>query len=70
MAMKKVNLDLFFLRKDKADDLLEAKQTSEENGAAVDDKSYGESDNPVDIQLFDKPCDCDNGGKEEDDVVF
>ena len=44
MTMKKVNLGLFFLGKDKADDFLEAEQSGEEDGAAID----GESDNETD----------------------
>ena len=68
MAMKNVTLGLFFLRKDEADDFLEAEQTGKENGAAVDGKGDDEANYPVDIQLSDKEGDQDDGGKEYDDV--
>ena len=54
MAMKNVTLGLFFLRKDKADDFLEAEQASDEDGAAVDGKGDDEAKHPIDIQLLDK----------------
>ena len=53
MTMKIVVLGLFFLGKDEADNLLEAEQTSEEDGTAVNKDSNPEANHPVDIQLFD-----------------
>ena len=66
--MKNVNLRLFFLGKDKGDNLLETQQTREENGTAVDGKGDGETEHPVDVQLLDEEGDQSNGGKESDDV--
>ena len=68
MAMKKVILSLFFLGKDEADDLLEAEQTGEEDGTAVDGEGDGEANHPVDMQLFDEEGDDGYGDHEEDDV--
>ena len=68
MAMKKDNLGLFFLGKDEADNLFEAKQTGEKDGAAVDDKCDDEANHPIDIQLLDEESDQGNGGEENDDV--
>ena len=68
MAMKNVNLGLFFLGEDKGDNLLETQQAREENGTAVDSKGDGEAEHPVDIQLLDKEGDQSDGGKESDDV--
>ena len=53
MTMKIVVSGLFFLGKDEADNLLEAEQTSEEDGATVDEESDTEANHPVDIQLLD-----------------
>ena len=66
--MKKVTLGLFFLGEDEADDLLEAEQSGEEDGAAVDGESDDEANHPVDIQLFDKEGHDCNGDHEKDDV--
>ena len=66
--MKKVNLGLFFLWNDEADDFLDTQQTCQENNAAIDDKRDGEPNYPIDIQLFDKQSDHDNRGKENKNV--
>ena len=66
--MKNVNLGLFFLGEDKAEDFLETEQAGEEDGTAVDGKSDGESNHPVDIQLFDKEGNDGDGDHEKDDV--
>ena len=68
MAIKKVNLGLFFLGQDEADDFLEAEQTGEENDAAIDDKCDGETNHPIDIQLLAKSCNQDDCGKENENV--
>ena len=68
MAMKKDNLDLFFLGKDKADDFLEAEQSGEEDGTAVDGKGDDETNHPVEIQLLDEEGDQSDGGQEKEDV--
>ena len=68
MAMKKDKLGLFFLGKDEVDNLLEAKQSGEEDGTAVDGKSDNETEHPVDIHLFDQEGDQGDCGKEKDDV--
>ena len=57
--MKKVNLGLFFLGDDEADDFFQAEQTGEEDSTAVDGEGDGEANHPVDIQLFDKESDHD-----------
>ena len=66
--MKKVNLGLFFLGEDEADNLLETEQTGEEDGAAVDGKGDDKTNHPVDIQLLDKEGDDGDGNHKEDDV--
>ena len=66
--MKKVNLGLFFLGEDEADNLLETEQTGEKDGTAVDGKSDGEANHPVDIQLFDKEGDEHDAGHEKEDM--
>ena len=68
MAMKKVKLGLFFLGKNKADNLLEAEQTGEEDSAAINDEGDAEADNPVDVQLFDEEGNYGNRGQEQDDM--
>ena len=68
MAMKNVNLGLFFLGEDEGDDFLEAEQTREENGSAVDDESNGEANQPIDIQLLDKEGDDNDACHEKDDM--
>ena len=57
MAMKNVNLGLFFLGNDESDNLLEAQQTGEEDGAAVDGKGDDKTKHPIDIQLLDEESD-------------
>ena len=66
--MKKDKLGLFFLEEDEAHDFLQAEQSGEENGAAVDGESDEETDYPVEVQLLDEESDCDNGNHEQDDV--
>ena len=66
--MKNVNLGLFFLGEDEADNLLEAEQTGEEDGPAVDGKGDDKANHPVDIQLFDKEGDDGDGNHKEYDV--
>ena len=66
--MKNVNLGLFFLGEDEADDLLEAEESGEEDGATIDGESYCKSNQPIDIQLFDKECHKGDGGHEKDDM--
>ena len=66
--MKKVKLSLFFLWDDKANDFLETEQTREENGSAVDGKGDGESNQPIDVQLFDKECNSRYCEHEKDDM--
>ena len=66
--MKKVNLCLFFLRNDEADNLLEAEQTREEDGAAIDGKGDDKANHPVDIQLLDEEGDQRDGDHEQHDM--
>ena len=66
--MKNVNLGLFFLGKDEADNLLEAEESGEEDGTTIDDKGHCKSNQPIDIQLFDKECHKGDGGHEKDDM--
>ena len=66
MAMKNVDLGLFFLRKDEADDLLKAEESGEKDGAAIDGKGHCKSNQPIDIQLFDEECYKSDGGHEKD----
>lgn len=68
MAMKNVNLGLFFMWNDEADNLLEAQQAGEEDGSAIDGKRDGEPNHPIDIQLFDKQSYHNNRGKENKNV--
>ena len=66
--MKNDILGLFFLGEDKADNLLEAEQTGEKDGATVDGKGDGEANHPIDIQLFDKEGNGSDGNHKKDDV--
>ena len=66
--MKKAKLCLFFLGDDEGHDFLETEQTCEEDGTAIDGKSDDESQHPVEIQLFYKEGDQDDGGQENDDM--
>jgi hypothetical protein len=62
--MKKDILCLFFLGEDEAHDFLEAEQSGEENGTAIDGKSDDETNHPVEVQLLDKEGNHDNGNHE------
>ena len=64
MAMKKVKLDLFFLWKDKTDNLFEAEQLGKEDSTTIEDECDGKTNHPVDIQLFEEECNQNNGGQE------
>ena len=65
--MKKVKLGIIFLRQDEAYKLLEAEQTGEKDGAAVEDKGDGELKQPVEVQQLGKISDRSDGdGKQED----
>ena len=66
--MKNVKLGLFFLGKDEADNLFEAEQTGKEYGSAVDGKCDGKANYPIDIQLFDKECNHNYSGQENENV--
>ena len=68
MAMKKVNLCLFFLRNDEADNLLEAKQTSGEDGTAVEGKSDDETKQPTVDQPMGENGDDDDASEEKHDM--
>ena len=68
MAMKNVNLGLFFMWNDKADNLLEAQQAGEEDGSAIDGKRDGEPNHPIDVQLFDNESDHDDRSHEQHNV--
>ena len=65
---KKCKSGVFFLRHDEADDFLEAEQSGDENGSAVDGKRDGKSNHPIDIQLLDKESDHGYSGKENKNV--
>ena len=66
--MKKVKLGLFFLGKDEADNLLEAEQSGDENGTAVDGKCDDEANHPIDIQLLDEVGNHNDSDKENENV--
>ena len=68
MAMKNVKLGLFFLWKNEADNLLEAEQSGEEDGTAIDGEGDGKSNHPIDIQLLDEEGDRNDTGHEKEDV--
>lgn len=68
MAMKKVNLGLFFLRHDEANNLLEAEQASGEDGAAVEGKSDDKTKHPTVNQPMGENGDHDYGSEEKHDV--
>ena len=62
MAMKKVKLGFFFVRDDEAYNFLEAEQTGQENGAAIDAEGDDKANHPIDIQLLDEEGNQRDGG--------
>ena len=66
--MKKLKLCLFFLGNDEVDNFLQTEQAGKEDGSAIDDKRNGKTNQPVDIQLFDKEGDDNDASHEKDDM--
>ena len=68
MAMKNVSLGFFFLRKDEVDDILEAEQASDEDGAAVEGKSDDKTKQPTVNQPMGENGDHNYGDEEKHDM--
>jgi hypothetical protein len=68
MAIKNLQLGVFSFGQYQSDNLFEAEQPGEENGSAVDDEGDEESNQPVDVHLFDQHGGCDDADEEKHHV--